>query len=914
MDDGLTSVASVEQAVILMEESRALCAAAGLRLHKFVSNKREVLSRIPESERDKSLKEIDLRNDPLPIERALGVTWCIERDAFNFRMELKNGAVTRRRMLAVVSSIFDPVGFFAPVLLQRKKILQDLCKEKASWDDPVSEHLRSRWDRWKSDILNLDKCEVRRCLLPNGFGLVKKVEMHHFSDASKIGYDECSYVRVINQAGDVHCSFLMGKARVTPLKHISVPRLELTAALVAAKMSAFLERELKYDEVTHYYWVDSKVVIGYVKNEAKRFHVYVANRVQQIRDLSSPDAWFYVESQQNPSDVASRASSVAQLMHSTWLHGPAFLWETRKFENMVPCSYSEETKAFVEKEMRKATNFRVFASSPPKKYEMGRLLDHISSWHKAKKSVAICLRFFDKLSSKVKGIEGKPVEKSGVMVKELQDAEMKILQGYQRESFEDEYWTLVDLNVQGDDRQDYKLRKRRKVGSLSRLDPYIDGEGLMRVGGRIQRSNLIEEVCHPVILPKRGHITEMIIRHYHNEVSHLGRGMTHNHLRQNGYWIVGGSSTVSGYIRNCVTCRMRRGSNLQQKMANLPPERVAQEPPFTYCGVDLFGPFHIKEKRSVLKRYGVLFTCLSSRAIHLETANSLDTSSFLNALRRFVGRRGPVKQLRSDCGTNIVGASNSFQKAFDEMDHEKIGEFLLRKDCDWIRFEFNTPCSSHMGSVWERQIRTVRSALGPLLVQHGGQIDDETFRTLMVEIENIVNSRPLTIDNINDPEHPEPLTPNHLLTMKLKLLLPPPGRFQHPDVYAKSRWRRVQCLANQFWLRWRKEYLQNIQSRKKWISSKRNLKAGDIVLVNDDDLQRNQSPIACVEAALPSSDGLVRKVRLRMANKTLNNKGIPLNATRFLVRPIHKLVLILAVDEFDPRRRSPTTSKDEDCK
>ena len=394
----------------------------------------------------------------------------------------------------------------------------------------------------------------------------------------------------------------------------------------------------------------------------------------------------------------------------------------------------------------------------------------------------------------------------------------------------------------------------------------------------------------------------MIFLCYHNEVCHLGKGITHNHLRRNGYWDFGGSSTVAGYFRKCVLRKKRCGSNLKQKMANLAYEGLAEEPPFTYCGVDLFGPFNIKKRRSILKRHGVLFTCLYSGAIHLETGNSLDTSSFLDALRRFLGRRGPMQQLHLDCGTNIVGTDNALKKAFDEMDNKKIGEFLRRRNCDLFPFKFNIPCSSHMGGVWERQIRTVRSVLTPLLVQYGSSFDDETFRTLLVEVENIVNSRPLSVDNINDPEYLEPLIPNHLPTMKSKLLLPPPGRFQKPDLYVRQKWRRMQYLANQFRLRWRKEYVQSLHRRNKWLSAKRNLKESDIVLLSGDNLQRNQWPLARIETVLCGSDGLVRKVRLHIGNRNLGNNGKPGASTKCLDTPVYRLVLLLSDDEFN----SPT--------
>ena len=180
-------------------------------------------------------------------------------------------------------------------------------------------------------------------------------------------------------------------------------------------------------------------------------------------------------------------------------------------------------------------------------------------------------------------------------------------------------------------------------------------------------------------------------------------------------------------------------------MADLPKERLTCSAPFTYCGVDFFGPCVIKDGRKELKRYGILFTCLNSRAIHLESANSFETDSFLNALRRFIARRGPVREIRSDRGTNLMGAAKELKDALKEMDDTKINEYLCRHaDADWlIRWKPNPPAASHMGGVWERQIRTVRAILASLIKEFGHVLNDESFRTLLTEAENIVNSKPL---------------------------------------------------------------------------------------------------------------------------------------------------------------------------
>ena len=238
-------------------------------------------------------------------------------------------------------------------------------------------------------------------------------------------------------------------------------------------------------------------------------------------------------------------------------------------------------------------------------------------------------------------------------------------------------------------------------------------------------------------------------------------------------------------------CQKLRGTVGEQKMAGLSLDRLQSAPPFTFCGVDYFGPFYIKDGRKELKRYGFFFTCLSSRAIHLETAKTLETDSFLNALRRFLARCGPVRQLRSDQGTNLTVAQRELREALTEIDQNKVRSFLLERECDWFEFQMKVPASSHMCGVWERQIRTARNVLNAFLLQDGKQLDEKSLQTFMCKTEAIVNSRPQAVSNISFPTDAETLTPNHLLTMKSRILLPSPGEFQRADLYLVNRWRRV---------------------------------------------------------------------------------------------------------------------------
>ena len=308
VDDGLKSVATPTEAVNLINNSKALCAKGGLRLHKFISNSKVVIDALKPEDRAKEITDVDILQDKLQPTRALGIQWCIESDTFQFRISIKDQPLTRRGILSTVSSIYDPLGFIAPLVLTGKQILQQMCKDQLNWDDPLPDSLKPSWDRWKSSLSQLQELKILRCYKPDGFGNIKSIELHNFSDASDHGYGQCSYLRLVDENKRVHCS-LVGKCRVAPLKSITVPRLELTAALVSVKVSAFLRKELHYDNITEFFWTDSRVVLGYITNDSRKFKVFVANRVQQIKDYTKPDQWRYVEGKVNPADVASRGLS-----------------------------------------------------------------------------------------------------------------------------------------------------------------------------------------------------------------------------------------------------------------------------------------------------------------------------------------------------------------------------------------------------------------------------------------------------------------------------------------------------------------------------------------------------------------------------------------------------------------------------
>ena len=351
-------------------------------------------------------------------------------------------------------------------------------------------------------------------------------------------------------------------------------------------------------------------------------------------------------------------------MHSVdlrkWLQGPSFLWTKELVSEDV-----QDYEIFLvdNPELKKAHTLVVL-----QEFDLTDRLRHLSDWHKARKAVALCLRL--KNDMKAHRVKMRSTRKPGsvkpLSTQEISDAEKEIFRSIQRSAYPQELDNLQ------------KNESLPRNSKLSRLDPFLK-DGIIHIGGLIRYSGLDFTEKHPAVLPSKNDISKMIIYHFHTKVGHQGRGMTINGIRSNGLWIQGCSSTVSYMISKCVICRRLRSAVQNQKMSDLPEDRITPSAPFTYVGVDYFGPFLVKQGRQHINQYGVVFTCLASQAIHLEVAMSLDTSAFINALRRLISIRGPIRELRSDRGTNFVGAARELKEAISELDDTEIQKYLLKE-------------------------------------------------------------------------------------------------------------------------------------------------------------------------------------------------------------------------------------------
>ncbi|XP_038565562.1 uncharacterized protein LOC119896143 [Micropterus salmoides] len=624
------------------------------------------------------------------------------------------------------------------------------------------------------------------------------------------------------------------------------------------------ELDLKLDATKFY--TDSKVVLGYICNEAKRFYVYVHNRVQRIRQSSKPEQWNYVRTEENPADHASRSLPASHLAQTSWFTGPSFLYQppaekmqvSGTFELVEPGRDPE-----IRPQVQTCATYLEESMLTPDRFQ------RFSTFNSLVRGVAYLIHMARscKHSNKNSKCKGWHRCNSPRTPDEMAQARNVILKATQMAAFAKELSAL---------RANKAIPKN---SPMQKLSPFLE-DNLICVGGRLKHSELPAAEKNPIILPKGSHISLLLTQHHHEQVKHQGRHLTEGAIRAAGLWILGGKTLISSVLHKCVTCRRLRGKLEEQFMADLPPERLKTCPPFTYVGIDVFGPWSISTRRTrggqaESKRWAIMFSCMSSRAVHIEVIEAMDTSSCINALRRFFALRGPAKQLLSNCGTNFIGARKELG-----MD-KRLQKFLSEQGCIW---EFNPPHASHMGGSWERMIGVARRILDSMFLQHNTRLTHEVLCTLMAEVTAIMNARPL-LPVSADPENPFILSPSMLLTQKTGAP-PPPGEFSDKDLYTKQ-WRQVQALANQFLTRWNREYLPSLQHRQKWTVPRRNLEVGDLVLLRDKQTVRNCWSMARITATFPGNDGHVRKVEVKTADQG--------NVKTFL-RPVAEIVLLLPKD------------------
>ncbi|XP_060074446.1 uncharacterized protein LOC132554162 [Ylistrum balloti] len=326
VDDGLVSFADSTQAIDLLQRTReALRLGGKLRLHKIASNDSGVMKAFPKEDLAADLKVVDIGSEHLPPQRSLGLMWNLNTDRFTFNVSDDDKTFTRRGMLSVINSLYDPLGFISPIIVQGRILIRDFIAETVDWDLPLSEESLQVWMEWRESLKHLDPRSVPRTYFPSPFDDAGTKEIHIFGDASEKVISAVAYLKRTNADSSVDVGFVLGKSKVAPKSGHTIPRLELCAAVLAVEIGEIVSRHLDFPLSKMKFYSDSRVVLGYLNNKVRRFFVYVENRVSRILKSTERHQWHYVASENNPADQGTRPISSTRLDESTWLKGPEFL-------------------------------------------------------------------------------------------------------------------------------------------------------------------------------------------------------------------------------------------------------------------------------------------------------------------------------------------------------------------------------------------------------------------------------------------------------------------------------------------------------------------------------------------------------------------------------------------------------------
>ena len=814
VDDWLSGADGEDEAKDMLNEAQRVMSKAGMNLTKWHSNK--LCLDVGEKEQGASSVKI------------LGISWEGSNDCFHFAEShlpsLAGLTCTKRGILSLTARIFDPLGFLTPLTMFGKFIFQDLWCLGVGWDDEVPEQHQTRFVSWVSGLKSVSQIHIPRCFCskPTWKEASEGLEIHAFGDASMKGYGAVVYCRVPSSDGGYQVSLVMSKGKVAPLKKITLPRLELLGAFLCARLVAFVLQALKLssDSVTVSCWTDSMIALGWIKGEASRWKPFVANRVHEIQELTNPSCWKHCASEENPADVVSRGLTGPDLAScKLWWCGPH--WLASGANSSESCL---ETSYFPLEEQHVVCTVSSHASE--------ELVDvsRFSSLDKVLKVMGWILRFLSNMRN------NHPCNLPYLALEELSDAKTKLLFLTQASAYSDEIHRLKSgLPI-------------RRDSCLRRLNPFIGSDGLLRVGGRLGRSDLQYEEKYPVILPKC-HLSLLLVRSQHIRQKHAGVDTMICMLRS-AYWIVGLRRLAKQVKRECVSCQKQDGLACTQPCGPLPSLRVKDAPPFSVTALDFAGPLYACDLPGK-KLYFILFTCAVVRAVHVELVDSMSVDDCVMAIRRFCARRGMVNTFYSDNAKTFIGVSKLMHSVFGS------------NAPDW---RFIAPRSPWWGGWWERLVRSIKFGLRKSV--GGSCLTRAELETSLTEIEACVNSRPLTFVG-DDSDSLTPLTPSHFLIGRSAGFQSVMTDKNQPQSLSPSNCREIFEVMQQrmklFWSRWSKEYLRSLPPTVPNSKVQCNLKLGSVILMKEDNTPKIKWPLGRVIELHPGRDELVRSVTLKTA-------------------------------------------------
>ena len=804
MDDFLSGADSESDVKQMFSEAQSVMQQAGMTLTKWGSNSQSVHALLGTE-----------ASDTVPL-GVLGMKWTQTGDFFSFSglSPQKDICITKRVILSMIAQLFDPLGLLLPFTIKAKCLFQSIWRLQADWDEILSEKIKETFMAWLEDLDLLKSWHIPRRMFTLLWSDKPQIVIHGFGDASPQAYGACVYLTATHPDGSCESSLVISRARVAPIKSVSLPRLELLAALLCARLVVYVREALRLPlQQEVHCWTDSEITLAWVQKDPSNWKTFVANRVSAIQQLTSPSCWHHCPGVQNPADLLTRGVSASDLIESeVWLKGPLELMTAPI--NDLPMETVEEARS-------KVTCTAISGQTHQPLVDVSRF----STLVKAIRVTAWVLRFIRNMQKK--GVKGE------LTFNEMSDAKHFLIKETQKVHFGAEILALSE---------DKLIQRGSRIAKLS---PFLGQDGILRIRGRLQFASLPCDAQHPVIIPKC-HLAKLLIRHVHTSKKHAGVNSMMVELR-GCYWVLGARRICKAVKNQCVACQRFDAKACSQPMAPLPEDRVQKAPPFAVTGIDHAGPLYCADDPGK-KLYILLFTCAVVRAVHLELVESQSQAETDLALRRFIARRGRP---------NTIWSDNA--KGFEaEKDH-----LMATQGSEGPEWKFIPPRAPWWGGWWERLVGSVKSALRKTLGRQ--HLCRRELETVLHEVESCINWRPITFVG-DELDSGTVLTPAQFLlgrgspSAKGAQLESPSDKDQLLQLLSHQK-----EITQEFWSVWSKEYIQNLppyrgSERVKGVAK------GDVVLVEDEG-PKLKWPLAVVKEVKRGKDGIARAVTVRIRNK-----------------------------------------------
>jgi hypothetical protein len=880
VDDFVSGAENDERALDIYKGSKQIMCSGGFNLRKWSSNSDNLIKCIDVLEGGSEATS----TEPKQV-MVLGMAWDTADDTFLFNLEelieyAKSLPVTKRSLLRWSSKIFDPLGFLSPFTIRLKILFQMMCMNKIDWDGELQGDLRKQWDTLISELKYVREVRVSRCYFLMNFSRLI-TQIHGFSDASERAIGAVVYTRTVYETGRIDTKLLASKTRVAPVKSQTIPRLELIGATLLARLVNSVVSALEWN-VEIFCWVDSMTTLHWIRND-RPWKQYVQHRVNEIRNLSSVNVWRFCPGSLNPADLPSRGISAQELSNeSLWFNGPDFLSKGEDEWPKCPVANQGESDEVLKEVVKQPSNVvRSLVTRNDGQYnvlDLRKIMDinRFSSLKKLLRVTAYVLRFIEALKTKKQDQPPTVQTMKQPTGSEIKQAELLWTKSIQATSFENEISFVSS-----------KDSKSIEPIYVKQFGLYLDDDQLLRCKGRLNNASLNPGSKNPILLPSKSPFVELLIRDVHDQVKHSGVRDTLTTIRER-YWVIRGREATKRIIKRCVICRKAEGSPYGATTPpDLPASRVSEAPPFTNVGLDFAGPLFVREghdkegsSENSIKVYVLLFTCASTRAVHLELTPSLSVPAFLRAFRRYASRRGLPALLISDNAKTFRASCAEIRKLCRA---EEVLRYLTDNQITW---QFIVEKAPWWGGFWERLIRSVKRPLRRVIGRANLTYDE--LQTLVVEIEGLINARPITYMYDDTESISFPLSPSHLVYGRRITTMPNSEHYEIVSTY-KSLTRKAKHhrnLLERFTKQWRNEYLLALRERAS-IKTRGNrnpdIAVGDIVIIRNDQTKRNFWKLAKVEELLCGEDGVARAAIVRVLRENSDHSQLLRRSIQHLI-------------------------------